>query len=88
MAGGATARVNCQVFDFVQAMHRDDKPSRLFTIASKNSWSAGQYSPQVRQRFSAPSSVTVPARRSNLERTCIGRSCRFLGNTAQDAGVQ
>jgi hypothetical protein len=42
---------NCQSLALMQAMQRGVKPSRLERIASKNSWSDGQYSPHVMQRF-------------------------------------
>jgi hypothetical protein len=47
------------VFSLMQARQRALRRSRVFLAGSKNSASAGQYSPQVRQRFSWPMSVSL-----------------------------
>ena len=49
----------------MQAMHRDDRRSRLFCCCTKNSVSAGQYSWQDTQRFSVPISVSIDRVASN-----------------------
>lgn len=64
-------RTYCQLFALIQAIHRGERPSRLLAIVSKNSLSAGQYSPHERQRFSSPSSVTA------LSGKCSIRSSSF-----------